>query len=50
VVVFCGSKSKKNAREELQKILAKAGGKGGGSERMAAGKVENPKKLKKLFN
>ncbi len=49
VVVFCGSKSKKNAREELQKILAKAGGKGGGSERMAAGRVENSARLKELL-
>lgn len=43
IVVFCGEASGKNANEELQKILQKLNGKGGGSNRMAVGKVDKEK-------
>jgi len=39
IVVMCGQKSGKNAGTELKELLKKFGGKGGGSQKMAAGKV-----------
>ncbi len=49
IVAMCGPKSGKNASEELHKLLDKFGGKGGGSERMAIGRVEKALEFKEFL-
>ncbi len=46
IVVMCGPSSGKNADKELKVLLARFGGKGGGSQRMAVGKVEKETEFK----
>ncbi len=46
IVCACGEKSKHKANELMQKILEQLGGNGGGSDRLAAGKVKKVGKVK----
>ncbi|MFH1695275.1 MAG: alanine--tRNA ligase, partial [Candidatus Micrarchaeota archaeon] len=48
ILVIEGSKSKKQAKETLKEILSKTKGKGGGTEKIARGKIEDKKELEKL--
>ncbi|MFH1234093.1 MAG: alanine--tRNA ligase [Candidatus Diapherotrites archaeon] len=49
LLVVCGPQSGKNAGEELKKLLAQFGGRGGGSERMAVGRIEKAAELKEFL-
>lgn len=46
IIVMCGTQSGKNANEELKRLIARFGGKGGGSERMAIGRIEKTAEFK----
>jgi len=49
IVVMCGPKSGKKAGAELKALLGKFGGKGGGSDRMAAGKIEKTAEFREFL-
>jgi alanyl-tRNA synthetase len=49
ITIIAGPKSGKNAAEELKRVLKEVGGKGGGNQRIARGRIENATKLKQLL-
>ncbi len=50
VLVIEGINSGKKAKDTLKEIFSKAGGKGGGNEKFARGKIQNKKKLEELMS
>ncbi|MFH1895601.1 MAG: alanine--tRNA ligase [archaeon] len=49
VIVIEGNQSKASAKKTLQEIFSKAKGKGGGTEKIAKGKIEDRKELEKMI-